>query len=439
MKYIDNLVFVIILGFAVWFFSRNMRKIARNIKLGKPHNRNDRSAQRWKVMARLALGQGKMGVKPVAGMLHGFVYVGFILINIEVMEILIDGIFGTHRVLSFLGGSYVAMISFFEVLALLVLISCAIFLIRRNILRIKRFMKKEMEGWPWKDANYILIMEIVLMVALLTMNGADVALQQLGNEHYVETGSFFISGWLTEPWLSGLNESTLIFIERACWWFHIIGILFFLNYLYYSKHLHILLAFPNTYYSKLEPMGEFNNLEAVTNEVKLMMDPNADPYAVPADGAAEPETFGAKDIFDLNQAQLLNAYSCTECGRCTEQCPANMTGKLLSPRRIMMATRDRLEDVGKIIDQKGKWEDDGKTLHNYISAEELWACTTCNACVQACPVGIDPMSIIVDMRRYLVMEQSQAPQELNVMMSNIENNGAPWPYALQDRLKWTEE
>lgn len=440
MQYIDNIIFIIILGFAIWFFSRNIGRIVRNIKLGRPNNRHDRPAERWKVMARLALGQGKMGVKPVAGILHMFVYVGFILINIEVMEILIDGIFGTHRILSFLGGFYVGMISFFEVLALLVLISCAIFLIRRNIVHVKRFMKREMKGWPWKDANYILIMEILLMTALLTMNGADALLQQMGNEHYVDTGSFLISGWLTEPLLSGLSESSLILVERICWWFHIIGILFFLNYLYYSKHLHIILAFPNTYFAKLEPMGEFNNLESVTNEVKLMMDPNADPYAAPAEGAAEPETFGAKDIFDLNQVQLLNAYTCTECGRCTEQCPANMTGKLLSPRRIMMATRDRLEDVGKVIDEKGKWEDDGKSLmFDYITPEELWACTTCNACVQACPVGIDPMSIIVDMRRYLVMEQSQAPQELNVMMSNIENNGAPWPYGQQDRMKWSEE
>lgn len=439
MQYLSNIFFIAIFGFAIWFFSRNMKKIVRNIKLGRDHKRHDRSAERWKVMARLALGQGKMGVKPVAGILHGFVYVGFILINIEVMEILIDGIFGTHRVLHFLGSFYTGMISFFEVLALLVLIGCAIFLIRRNILHVKRFMKREMKGWPWKDANYILIMEITLMSALLLMNGADLALQKMGSAHYIQTGPFLISSWLTEPLLNGLGETTLIIIERVCWWFHIIGILFFLNYLYYSKHLHILLAFPNTYYSKLEPKGEFDNLEAVTREVKLMMDPNADPYAAPAEGAGEPETFGAKDIFDLSQVQLLNAYTCTECGRCTEQCPANMTGKLLSPRRIMMATRDRLEDVGKVIDQKGKWEDDGKTLLDYISPEELWACTTCNACVQACPVGIDPMSIIVDMRRYLVMEQSAAPQELNVMMSNLENNGAPWPYGQQDRMNWANE
>lgn len=439
MQYLANIIFVLILGFSIWFFSRNMKKIVRNIKLGRPHNRHDRSAERWKVMARLALGQEKMGVKPVAGILHGFVYVGFVLINIEVMEILIDGIFGTHRILHFLGGFYQGMISFFEVLALLVLIGCVIFLIRRNILHVKRFMKREMKGWPWKDANYILMMEIVLMTALLMMNGADLALQKLGSEHYIQTGNFLISSWLTEPLLNGLSESSLILIERICWWFHIIGILFFLNYLYYSKHLHIILAFPNTYYSKLQPKGELDDLESVTREVKLMMDPNADPYAAPAEGAAPAETFGAKDIFDLNQAQLLNAYTCTECGRCTEQCPANMTGKLLSPRRIMMATRDRIENVGKIIDEKGKWEDDGKTLHNYITPEELWACTTCNACVEACPVGIDPMSIIVDMRRYLVMEQSAAPQELNTMMSNIENNGAPWPYGQQDRLNWSKE
>jgi len=442
MQYIDNILFTILLIFAVWFFSRNVKKLIRNIKLGKPISRFDRPADRWKTMARVALGQGKMGVRPIPAILHGFVYIGFLLINIEVLEILIDGIFGTHRIFGFLGGFYKSMIGFFEVLALLTLISCVIFLIRRNIVKVKRFLNPEMKGWPKKDANYILYMEIAFMVALLTMNGADAALQKLGAEHYSQTGSFFISGWLTEPFLSGLSESALILIERICWWFHIVGILFFLNYLYYSKHLHIILAFPNTYFSKLKPKGEFNNLESVTNEVKLMMDPNADPFAAPPEGAevAEPETFGAKDIFDLNGVQLLNAYTCTECGRCTSECSANITGKKLSPRKIMMDTRDRIEDVSKIIDEKGKWEDDGKKMvHDYISAEELWACTTCNACTQACPINIDPLSIIIDLRRYLVMEQSAAPQELNLMMSNIENNSAPWQFNQQDRLNWAND
>jgi len=442
MQYIDNIIFILILGYAIWFFSRNVKKIIRNIKLGKPINRFDNPGERWKTMFRVALGQGKMGVRPIPAILHGFVYVGFLLINIEVMEILIDGIFGTHRVLSFLGGFYTAMIGFFEFLAFMVMISCIIFLIRRNIVKVRRFLNTEMKGWPKADANYILYMEVAFMVALLTMNGADAALQKLGSEHYTQTGSFLISGWLTEPLLSGLSESTLIIIERICWWFHIVGILFFLNYLYYSKHLHIILAFPNTYFSKLKPKGEFNNLESVTNEVKLMMDPNADPFAVPPEGTkmTEPETFGAKDIFDLNGVQLLNAYTCTECGRCTAECPANITGKKLSPRKIMMDTRDRIEDVSKIIDEKGKWEDDGKKLvHDYISAEELWACTTCNACTQACPINIDPLSIIMDLRRYLVMEESAAPQELNLMMSNIENNSAPWQFNQQDRLNWAKD
>lgn len=440
MNYLSNIVFALVLTYAIWFFVRNMRKIVRNINLGKPVNRSDRPVERWKVMARVALGQGKMGVRPVAGILHLFVYVGFVLINIEVLEILIDGLFGTHRILKFLGGFYTGMISFFEILALLVLISCAIFLIRRNVVQVRRFMKREMKGWPKWDANYILIMEIVLMTALLVMNGADSLLQQMNSEHYAQTGNFVISSWLTQPLLSGMSESGLIIVERVCWWFHIIGILFFLNYLYYSKHLHILLAFPNTYYSKLEPKGELDNLESVKKEVEMMMDPNADPYAMPAEPVGEPEAFGAKDVFDLHKVQLLNAYTCTECGRCTDECPANMTGKLLSPRRIMMATRDRLEDVGKVIDEKGKWEDDNKSLlYDYITPEELWACTSCQACVQACPVNIDPLSIIIDMRRYLIMEKSEGPLELNTMMSNIENNGAPWPYGLQDRLKWAED
>ena len=441
MNYIPNVIFALIMIGALWFFSQNVKKIIRNIKLGKKIDRFDNPSERWATMARVALGQGKMTVRPVAGFLHIIVYVGFLLINVEVVEIIIDGLFGTHRVLSFLGGFYDAMIGFFEILAFLVLVSCVIFWIRRNIVRLQRFWKPEMKGFAKDDANYILFMEVAFMFALLTMNGADQVLQQLGAEHYPVAGSFPISSWLTAPVLSNFNDVTfLIIVERAAWWFHIIGIFFFLNYLYYSKHLHIILAFPNTWFSKLQPKGEFTNLESVTNEVKLMMDPNADPFAAPAEPAGEPETFGAKDIFDLNQVQLLNAYTCTECGRCTSECPANLTGKKLSPRKIMMDTRDRIEEVSKNIDQNGKFVDDGKTLVNdYISAEELWACTSCNACTQACPVNIDPLSIIVDLRRYLVMEESAAPNELNMMMTNVENNGAPWQFNNADRLNWAND
>ncbi|GGF09609.1 Fe-S oxidoreductase [Chishuiella changwenlii] len=426
---------------SIWFFTLNVKRLIRNIKLGKDINRFDRPAERWKTMARVALGQGKMTVRPIPGILHIFVYVGFVLINIEVLEIIIDGIFGTHRILSFLGSFYNGMIGFFEILAFLVMTSCIVFWIRRNIVKIKRFWNPEMKNWPKDDANYILFMEVAFMLALFTMNGADQVLQEMNAPHYSQAGSFPISSWLTAPIIRQFNDITFItIIERAAWWFHIIGIFFFLNYLYYSKHLHIILAFPNTWFSKLEPKGEFNNLEAVTNEVKMMMDPNADPYAAPAEPQGEPETFGAKDVFDLNQVQLLNAYTCTECGRCTSECPANLTGKKLSPRKIMMDTRDRLEDISKNIDTNGKFVDDGKTLVNdYITAEELWACTSCNACVQACPVNIDPLSIIVDLRRFLVMEQSAAPQELNMMMTNVENNGAPWQFNNADRLNWAND
>jgi len=433
MSYIDNILFTILLLIGVGFFIKNIKKLNRNIRLGKNIDRTNNSLARWKNMAMIALGQSKMVKRPVAGLLHIIVYVGFIIINIEVIEIIIDGIFGTHRVLSFLGGFYDFLIASFEILALLVLVSVIVFWIRRMVLRIPRFWNKEMKGFPKNDALYILYFEMVLMSLFLLMNAADVPFQQTNQGNPISQ--------LLVPFFENFNAGTLFYIERSAWWLHIIGILVFLNYLYYSKHLHILLAFPNTYFANLNPKGQFNNLESVTNEVKLMMDPNADPFAAPAeDDETEPEKFGASDVTDLSWVQLMNAYTCTECGRCTSSCPANLTGKELSPRAIMMKTRDRLEEVGKNINKNGEFKDDGKQLLNdYISPEELWACTTCNACVEECPVNIDPLSIIVDMRRYLVMEQSAAPQELNSMMTNIENNGAPWQYSQMDRLNWKDE
>ncbi|MEP1017458.1 (Fe-S)-binding protein, partial [Maribacter dokdonensis] len=412
MQYLPNVIFVILLVVGVGFFVKNISKLKRNIFLGKEASLNDNKPQRWKNMAKIALGQTKMVVRPIAGMLHIIVYVGFIIINIEVLEIILDGIFGTHRMFAVLGPVYDFLIGSFEVLALLVIVSVVIFWIRRNIIRLKRFLKPEMEGWPKNDGNLILYIELVLMVLFLTMNGADYQLQQMGADHYAAAGSFPISSMLS-PIFENMSIPTLVLVERIAWWLHIAGILFFLNYLYYSKHLHILLAFPNTYYGKLTPKGQFKNLQSVTDEVRMMMDPDADPYAEPAEDAAVPDKFGASDVQDLSWVQLLNAYTCTECGRCTSECPANQTGKKLSPRKIMMDTRDRLEEVGKNIDQnKGEFKDDGKQLLNdYITPEELWACTSCNACVQACPISIDPLSIIMDMRQYLVMEQSAAPTD----------------------------
>lgn len=441
MSYLPNILFLLLLTAAIVFFVRNVNKLSRNIKLGKDVDRSDNKPQRINNLIRIALGQSKMVKRPVSGILHIIVYLGFIIINIEVLEILIDGIFGTHRVLSFMGGFYDFIIAAFEVLALLVLISVIVFWIRRNITRIKRFWNPEMKGWPKNDANIILYFEMVLMALFLTMNAADYQLQQMGVAHYAEVGSFPVSQYIA-PLFENMSASALIAVERSAWWLHIIGIFIFLNYLYYSKHLHILLAFPNTYYAKLDLKGKFPNNPTVTDEVKLMMDPDADPFAAPAeDDASAPEKFGASDVTDLNWVQLLSAYTCTECGRCTSECPANQTGKKLSPRKIMMDTRDRLEEVGKNIDSNGgTFKDDGKQLlDDYITREELWACTTCNACVEACPVSIDPLSIIMEMRQYLVMEQSAAPNELNVAMSNIENNGAPWPYNQMDRLNWKDE
>ncbi|MDA9101754.1 (Fe-S)-binding protein, partial [bacterium] len=387
-----------------------------------------------------AFGQSKMIDKPIVGLLHVVVYVGFLVINIELLEIIVDGTLGTHRVFApFLGSFYNFLIAFFEIFAFLVIVSVIIFWIRRNMLNIKRFLSLEMKGWPKNDANIILYVEIVLMVLFLTMNGADLWIQQNAPEfNYISAGSFPVSQYLL-PLFDSFSSNSVFIIERSAWWLHIIGILCFLNYLYYSKHLHILLAFPNTYFANLNAKGKFTNLKSVTNEVKMMLDPSIDPYS--STSSVEISKFGASDVFDLSKIQLLNAYTCTECGRCTSECPANQTGKKLSPRKIMMDTRDRMETVGKNIDNnKGKFISDGKELlSDYISKEELWACTSCNACVEACPIGIDPLSIIMDMRRYLVMEKSDAPSELNNMMSNIENNGAPWPFNQMDKLNWKNE
>jgi len=439
MQYISNILFLLALVAGIGYFTKNIRKVIRNIRLGHKPTVTGDSRERWSNVVRIALGQSKMVVRPVAGLLHIVVYVGFIIINIEVLEIIIDGLFGTHRIFSSIGVVYDYLIATFEILALFVLIGVIAFWIRRNVQKLKRFWSSEMKGWPKNDGNFILYFEMVLMILFLTINASDQVLQGLNSAHYTKAGIFPVSGFIA-PFFESFSESTLIIIERTAWWLHILGILVFLNYLYFSKHLHIMLAFPNVYFGKLLPKGQFKNNDAVTNEVKLMMDPNLDPFAAPAEGAEVPAKFGASDVMDLNQIQLLNAYTCTECGRCTSECPANQTGKKLSPRKIMMDTRDRLEEIGKNIDANGEFKPDGKQLlGDYISHEELWACTTCNACVEACPVSIDPLSIIMEMRQYLVMEQSAAPNELNVTMSNIENNGAPWPFNQMDRLNWKEE
>jgi heterodisulfide reductase subunit C len=439
VAFLPNIIFALLLITALFFFTKNILSIRRNILLGKDIERKDQSKKRWSNMVRIALGQSKMVTKPIAGSLHVIVYIGFVIINIELLEIILDGLFGTHRLFApYLGGFYNVLIASFEILAALVLVAVVLFWTRRNVIKIKRFLSSEIKGWPKKDADYILYFEIVLMSFFLSMNAADLLLQDMGDPNYIKAGSFPVSQFIA-PLFSSLTMESLVILERTFWWLHITGIFIFLNYLYFSKHLHILLAFPNTYFANLNPKGYFKNNPTVTAEVKLMLDQNADPYAALADGAV-PDKFGASDAIDLNWVQLLNAYTCTECGRCTSECPANQTGKLLSPRKIMMDTRDRLEEIGKNINKNGSFQEDGnQLLDNYITREELWACTSCNACVDVCPVDIDPLSIIMDMRQYLVMEESAAPTDLNNMMSNIENNGAPWPFNNQDRLLWANE
>ena len=430
---IAQILFVILLGVTSYFAFKRFQFVRRNILLGRDVTPDGDSSQRWSTMARVALGQGKMFTRPLAAIMHLIIYAGFIIINIELLEIVLDGLTGHHRMFAFLGGFYNFLIASFEVLAFLVVVACVVFLARRNVMKLQRFWMREMTDWPRTDANLILVIEVLLMSAFLSMNACDSILQSRAVEHYVSAGSFPISSFLV-PLFDGFSDNGLILIERGCWWFHIIGIFAFIVYVTYSKHLHIILAFPNTYYSKLQPAGSVDNLQSVTNEVKLMLDPSLPPP--PSDGT--PTRFGAKDVFDLSWVNLMNAYSCTECGRCTAECPANQTGKLLSPRKIMMDTRDRMEEVGKKIDAcGGTWQDDGKTLlRDYISEEELWACTTCNACTNACPININPLEIIIDLRRYLIMEESKSPESITVMFNNIENNGAPWAMSAADRANW---
>ena len=441
---VGTIIFAALLILGIGFFSWNISKIVANIKLGRDVDRSDKKAERWKTMILVALGQKKMFSRPIPALLHLMLYSAFIITQIELIEIVVDGLTGEHRYFRpALGGFYTFMISFIEVLSVLAFVATFIFLSRRNLIKVPRLNMAEMQGWPKIDGNMILFMEIILILCILTMNGADEALYRQGISHARDLGdgslNFAISN-LIVPFFEGINVQTLHTLERIGWWGHIMMVFAFLNYLPYSKHFHILLAFPNTYYSNLEKKGKFENMESVRKEVELMLDPSADPFAAPPQEADQPQRFGAKDVTDLTWKSLLDSYTCTECGRCTSSCPANITGKILSPRKIMMDTRDRLEEIGGEIRKKGKDYTDGKSLlGDYISEEEIWACTSCNACVQECPVNIDPLSIILDLRRYLVMEESKVPTELTGMLTNIENNGAPWQFSQADRLNWANE
>jgi len=440
MQFIPQILFALLTTAAIFLFVKNITEIKKNILSGRDEDLTDHPDLRWKNVLLLALGQKKMFKNPLVALMHLVVYGGFIIINIEVLEIVLDGLLGTHRLFaSFLGNIYPWLINAFECLAVLVMIVCAVFLIRRNILKLKRFASNDLNGWPRSDANYILCTEIILMLLFLKMNASDTLLQSRGYGHYAAhiTGNFCCSAFM-HPILNHFSSGMLVFTERCCWWLHITGIFAFLNYLPYSKHLHILLAFPNAYYARLETQGKMANMPEIQQEVLYAMQPELAPAAdtVPEN----PKKFGAKDITDLSWKNLMDAYSCTECGRCTAACPANLTGKLLSPRAIMMKTRDRMEEAGKSRKANNQGDQSGKTLlRDYITEEELRACTTCNACVEQCPVSISPLDIILQLRRYLVMEESSAPQEWNAMFSNIENNFAPWKFAPDDRDQWINE
>ncbi|PLK44070.1 4Fe-4S dicluster domain-containing protein [Emticicia sp. TH156] len=439
MQVLAQILFVAALATAAFFIGRRVILIKKTILLGHAEDRTDRPAERLKTMLLIAFGQKKMFNRPIVGLMHFIIYAGFLIINIEVLEIMLDGILGTHRLFyPLLGSIYGFLINFFELLALGVVAVCLVFLIRRNVIKVPRFQEsrhREMTSWPRTDANIILITEVLLMWAFLSMNAADTILQQRGVGHYAEasTGNFLVSQWL-QPVFNNWSDTALVTYERIAWWFHILGIMGFALYVTYSKHLHIFLAFPNTYFSNLDPKGEMHNMPAVTKEVKIMLgieQPDATP--------AEVGRFGAKDVKDLSWKNLMDAYSCTECGRCTAACPANITGKKLSPRKIMMDTRDRLEEIQKGWLQNGHEYDSGKTLlGDYITEEEILACTTCNACVQQCPVNISPLDIILQLRRYKVMEESSAPGSWNAMFSNLENNMAPWKLSPGDRFNWAE-
>ena len=438
MSYLPQIIFLIIIAFASWILWKRVSSIRSNILMGRPIDRSDRKSERFKQMLLVAFGQKKMFKKLVPAILHLFLYVGFLVINLEVLEFVIDGLFGTHRIFApYLGSLYAIPMNIFEFLALAVIVSCLIFLFRRNVLKLRRFHAQEMTSWPKLDANLILIIEILLMTAIMTMNSVDQVLQTRVEAGYTETGTMFFSSLLM-PLFENFDTANLIVIERVSWWLHIIGILAFGVYVTYSKHLHIAMAFPNTYYASLKPKTEMSNMPEVTNEVNMMLGINTENNTNEPPG--EIARFGAKDVNDLHWKNLMDAYTCTECGRCTSVCPANMTGKLLSPRKIMMDTRDRLVEVGKYQEANSAESDDGKSLlDDYISREEIWACTTCNACVEACPVNINPLEIITELRRYAIMEESQAPASINAMFGNIENNGAPWKYSQADRANWTDQ